>query len=251
MVNKYLSYNHQNFNDIGSELFKLAISMSYADDTNRLLVLNNENYTNIIDIFIKCNYKNLKLDFETKENFNLNINYNDIDNLLIDFNDFKFNWMDYKYISEKTRLILSMLITGNSNYINFAYSKINDYMNYFKDYNIANYVCLNINKSNYISYYYEKAYYRNFNGKKLLIRTDDLEWAKENVNFIDKNLIIFIDGSDENKFTDFITLSLFKNYIIDYNYFSWWIAYLGEKDKTIIVPNNNNDFYLREWIRQS
>ena len=54
-------------------------------------------------------------------------------------------------------------------------------MNYFKDYSLSNYVCMNIKKDTYVSNYYEKAYYRHFNNKKLIIRVDDLDWAKDNI----------------------------------------------------------------------
>lgn len=244
---KYLSYNHENFDDIGMELFKLALSLSYAERTNRILVLNNEKYTNIIDIFIKYKYNNIKIDFTKKNNFNFYIDYDD-ENLFIDFTDLKkinyYNDID-NLISYKIKILLSLLITNNSNYLNFVYNKINDFMNYFKDYNIDNYICMNIKKTTYDNNYYEKAYYRHFNNKKIIIRCDDIEWAKNNINFVDKSLIIFIESSYDNRFTDFVLLSFFYNYIIDYDYFSWWITYISnleKKSKKIIFPNKI--FYL-------
>ena len=86
----------------------------------------------------------------------------------------------------------------------------------------------------------------------MIIRVDDIEWAKQTINFIDNSLIYFIDASiTANKYIDFIFLAFFYNYIIDYNYYSWWIAYLSQIEKKVIVPNNNYDFYLSEWIKQS
>jgi len=250
MEKKYISYSHQNFIDIGDELFKLAITLSYAERTGRTFVLSKDSYMNIIDLFIKLSYECLETDyFEIKNDFNYHIDYND-KAFLINFQDYKFH-----QISAKTRVLLSLLITGNSNYTNFVYARINDFMNYFKDYSLSNYVCMNIKKDTYVSNYYEKAYYRHFNNKKLIIRVDDLDWAKDNVKFIDKSNIIFMEATHENKFTDFILLSLFQNYIIDYDYYSWWIAYINIPStnitKKVIVPNNNYDFYLPEWIKQS
>ncbi len=250
MTKRYLSYNHENFDDLGMELFKLGLSLSYAERTNRYLVLNNDKYTNIIDIFIKYNYENLNLEFEKKSNFNFNIDYNE-NNLLIDFNDFKdLSYLNPNLISVRTRTLLSLLITNNSNYLNFIYNKINDIMNHFHDYKLENYVCLNIKKDTYINNYYEKAYYRHFNNKKLIVRTDDIEWAQENINFIDKSLILFIESCYNNRFTDFMFMSFFKNYIIDNDNFSWWIAYLSNNEKKVITPNNNYNYYLKDWIKQ-
>lgn len=250
MEKRYVSYKHKNFIDIGDELFKLAIALSYGEKTTRTLVLENEDYMNIVDLFTKISYETLKIDdFTSKEKFNYHIDYND-NKLLIDFSDYKYN-----QISVKTRVLLSLFITGNPNYTNFVYARINDFMNYFKDYNLSNYVCLNIKKDTYVSNYYEKAYYRHFNDKKMIIRVDDLDWARDNIKFVDKSKIIFIEANYENKFTDFILLSLFQNYIIDYNYYSWWIAYItipsSDITKKVIVPNNYYDFYLPEWIKQS
>lgn len=248
---RYLSYNHDNFDDIGLELFKLTLSMTYADKTNRILVLNNEKYTNIIDNFVKCKYENLKLEFVEQSNFNFNIDYNDT-NLFINFNNFKkfLSFITPDLISNKNRYLISLLITNNSNYINNIYDKINAFMIHFSDYKLANYVCMNIKKETYNNDYYERAYYRHFNNKKLIVRTDDIEWAKINVNFIDKSLIIFIDANENNLFTDFILLSFFNNYIIEYDNFSWWIAYMSNIEKKVIVPFNNN-LCLSDWIKES
>ncbi len=250
-VNRYLSYNQDNFDDIGLELFKLALSITYADNTNRILVLNNEKYTSIVDIFIKYEYKNLKLEFTEQPNFNFDIDYNDT-NLLINFNNIKdfFSSINYNLISNKNRYLISLLITNNAIYINHIYDKINNFMCYFNDFKLANYVCMNIKKETYNNDYYEKAYYRYFNNKKLIIRTDNIEWAQINVNFIDKSLIIFIDANENNRFTDFILLSFFNNYIIEYDTFSWWIAYMSNMEKKVIVPFNNN-LCLTNWIKQS
>lgn len=250
MEKKYISYSHLNFIDIGEELFKLAITLSYAERTGRTFVLSKDSYMNIIDLFIKLPYESLDTDnFEIKNDFNYHIDYND-KAFLINFDNYK-----YHQISAKTRVLLSLLITGNSNYTNFVYARINDFMNYFKDYSLSNYVCMNIKKDTYVSNYYEKAYYRHFNDKKLIIRADDIEWARDNIKFIDKSKIIFMEATHENKLTDFILLSLFQNYIIDYDYYSWWIAYINIPStnitKKVVVPNNYYDFYLPEWIKQS
>lgn len=251
MNKKLLSFNHDNFDDIGLELFKLSISMTYAQKTNRTLALNNDKYLDIYDIFIKSNYIKTELNLANHLRIEINDDCNESsDNLFIDFTNFdKFK---YKLISSNIRTYLTLLITNNTKFINVIYNKINEIMNYFSDYDIQNFVCCNINKKTYNNNFYEKAYYRHFNNKKLIIRVDDIEWAKKSIHFIDNSFIYFIDASiTENKYCDFIVLASFYNYIIDYNYYSWWIAYLSQIDKKVIVPNNNYDFYLLEWIKQS
>jgi hypothetical protein len=253
---KYISFNHNDFNDIGSELFKLALIMTYAQKTNRVLVLFNEEYMNFINIFIKCIYKyDNEIKFNKKENFNFNIDYDD-DNLFVDFNDIdKQTNYNHNLISQKVRVLLSLLITNNSNFINLTYNRINEIMYYFKEYKLDNYVCIDIKKNTYDKDYYERAYYRHFNNKKLIVRTDDIEWAEKNINFIDKSLIKFVENSSnkdsQQNFKDFIYLCHFNNYIIQNDYFSWWIAYLSNMEKKVIVPNKNNqNFFLLEWINQ-
>lgn len=251
MNKKLLSFNHDNFDDIGLELFKLSISMTYAHKTNRILALNNENYLNIYDVFIKSNYIKADLDYTNYLRIKINDDCNEsTDNLFIDFTNF--DNFKYNLISPNIRIYLSLLITNNIKYINIIYNKLNNIMNYFSDYDIHNFVCCNITKNTYNNNFYEKAYYRHYNNKKLIIRVDDIEWAKQTINFIDNSLIYFIDASiTANKYIDFIFLAFFYNYIIDYNYYSWWIAYLSQIEKKVIVPNNNYDFYLSEWIKQS
>lgn len=251
MNNNLLSFNHENFDDIGLELFKLSISMTYAYKTNRILALNNENYLDIYDTLIKSNYIKADLNFTNYLRIKINDDCNETsDNLFIDFTNF--NKFKYKLISSNVRSYLTLLITNNNNYVNIIYNKINEIMNYFSDYDIHNFVCCNITKNTYNNNFYEKAYYRHYYNKKLIIRVDDIEWAKQSINFIDNSLIYFIDASiTANKYNDFVLLAYFYNYIIDYNYFSWWIAYLSQIEKKVIVPNNNYDFYLPEWIKQS
>ena len=102
MEKRYVSYKHQNFIDIGDELFKLAITLSYAEKSGRTFVLDKDDYMNIVDLFTKLSYEKLSIDdFTTKNGFNYHINYDD-KKLLIDYEDYKFN---YHQISAKTRVL--------------------------------------------------------------------------------------------------------------------------------------------------
>jgi len=251
MTEKFITFNSNdvNFDDIGSELFKIGISLTFALTLNRQLAFIEGGYTNIINIFIKYfRYKSLSPDDYEKMNFKdyyLN-NYSPDDNLNLIFND---NY-SHKYISNQVRELLSILIINNSIYKTFIHNKLTNIMNYFGDYEINNYVCMNIKKDLYIPYYYEKAYYKHFNNFKIIVLCDDIDWIQINMNFIPKSNVIFLANVPEHRFTNFVLLSQFKNMIIDKNNYSFWMAYLGKKDKKIIIPEKN-DFYLNEWINIS
>jgi hypothetical protein len=254
MTDKYITYNSNDiyFDDIGSELFKLAVSFSFSINSKRKLAFVEGSYTNILNIFIKSiNYKSLTL--EDYQNLNFKDykynNYTDNDNLNFIFNDeINFN---HKFINPDVRNLLSILIVNNSVYSKLVHTKINNIMNYFADYEIDNYVCVNIKKDLFIPFYYEKAYHHFFTNKKIIILTDDIEWTQMNFNFVSKYNVIYIDNNKDNRFINFVLLSSFNNMIIDKNNFSWWCAYLGNKNKKVVVPNNHHHFYLDNWIRQS
>lgn len=253
MTEKFITFisNDINFDDIGNELFKLAISLTFALTKKRQLAFIEGSYTNIINIFIKYfKYKSLTFeDFEKLhfKEYSLN-NYSFDDNLIMIFdND---NNYSHKYISDEVRNLLSVLIIHNNIYKTFIHNKMINIMNYFGDYNLDNYVCMNIKKDIYIPYYYEKAYYTHFINHKAIILTDDIDWLQTNMNFIQKSNVIFLANVPEHRFTNFVLLSSFNNMIIDKNNYSWWIAFLGKKDKKIIIPERN-DYYLNEWTNIS
>jgi len=253
MTEKYITYisNDIHFNDIGTELFKLAISLSLAFNLKKQFALINNSYTDIINTFIKF----LKFKIITQDDFNsLNFkeyiinNFNNNDNILITFNDNE-NF-SYKFISQEVRNILSILIVQNHIFSTNIHNKLNYIMNYFNEYNINNFVAINIKKNIFVPFYYEKSYYKHFFNKKLIVFCDDIEWIQLNLNFISKNNLIFFEINNDNKFFNFILLSHFTNLIIDKNNYSWWAAFLGNKNKTVITPNNNYDYYPDFWIKQ-
>jgi len=250
MTEKFITFisNDLNFDNIGNELFKLAISLTFALNQKRQLAFIEGGYTNIINIFIKYfKYKSLSLDDFEKLNFKeyyLN-NYSPDDNLIMIFDD-DYNYY-HKYINQGVRNLLSILIINNSIYKTFIQTKLTNIMNYFGDYNLDNYVCMNIKKDIFIPYYYEKAYYKYFNNYKAIVLTDDIDWIQTNMIFIPKSNVIFLSNVPEHRFTNFVLLSHINNMIIDKNNYSFWMAYLGKKDKKIIIPERN-DFYLNDWI---
>lgn len=73
---------------------------------------------------------------------------------------------------------------------------------------------------------------------KIFIFSDDLNWCKENFNFLSVYEVLFIDfNKKENSFKDMQLMSECKHNIISNSTFSWWSAYLNKNtSKIIVVP---------------
>ena len=241
------NYEDCYFNDIGRELFKLGGAMTYALKTNKKLALIADTYTNILDAFLAINYKKIATDDYKKLNFKpINtLEYFENDNVCIS----KINYT-HKFICNEIQELFTNAIFSNKTNMGVIYGKINEIMNFFNDYELNNYVCININKNTFVSNFYEKAYYNHFSNKKVIILVNDVNWAISAINFINPRSIYFLINYNLDRFTNFITLASFNNMIIDNNNFSWWCAYLGNKNKKIVVPENNLDYYHPTWIMQ-
>ena len=245
-MEKYITYNHNNFDNIGLELYKFSITLSIAINTNKTLVLFNNEYMSIIDTFIKYKYKSINIKEFNELNFKY-VSYKDI----IDDNNIYITYTDkdelkLEDINDNTRKILSILLSSNELYNKFVYNKINEIMNYFNDYNINNYVCIYINKDKYDINYYKNVYNNYFKMNKLIIFTDDIDESCINKNEINKEQIII--EMNNNKYSNFILLSMFPNMIIgDYkiNYISYFSAYMGNRNKKIVI---NKEIKIDNWI---
>jgi len=98
--------------------------------------------------------------------------------------------------------------------------------------------------------YYEKAISYFPSNSFFLVFSDDMEWCKQ--NFVQDNFS-FAEGNKD--YIDFYLMSLCKSAIMANSSFSWWAAWLGEKD-TVIAPdrwfgktnNNTKDLLPVQWI---
>jgi len=259
MNNNYVFYINNNsdyaFNDIGIELFKLAIGMTYSINNKKIFAITDMNYIKIIQLFININFNLLDL---SKLNSNytciaLNTNnYKDkdqvdnISNCIIKI-DFAFDM-----ISDDIRELLSMGILGNPKYSITIHTKINEIMNFFRDYEINNYVCIYINKNTFNKNYYEKSYYNHFSDCKMIILTDDINWTIKHLDFINVNKCFFINNDFNSRFINFALFGCFNKFILDKdNYSGLWCGFIGNRNKKVVVPSDiNNSFFLSNWLKQ-
>lgn len=248
-INNTIDYN---FNDIGVELFKLGIGITYASKTKKKFGITDISYLKILETFINNTFNIIDI-YSLKENYKcISVNLNDKieennDNNCIVKLDFSF-----KLINEDVRDFFTTTIIRNPRYSNSIYNKINEIMNFFNEFDINNYVFIIINKNNYNKNYYEKSYYNYFSNCKLLILTDDINWAIKNIDFININKCYFIHNDFNNRFINFVLISSFNKMIIEKDhYYSLWCAYLGNKNKIIIIPHNTNEnYYIDNWYKQ-
>ena len=89
-----------------------------------------------------------------------------------------------------------------------------------------------------------------------LIFSDDLEWCKFNLDFIENK--IFVDNLED--YEELYLMSICDNNIIANSTFSWWGAWLNQNEnKKVVAPNtwfgqsldylDTSDIYCTNWIK--
>lgn len=108
--------------------------------------------------------------------------------------------------------------------------------------------------------YYKKAVsiikIKNFK-THFFIFSDDLDWAKKNIDFIDN--ITFVElSADIPDYEEMYLMSMCRHNIIANSSFSWWGAWLNQNHKKIVIAPklwfndgsiNTNDLIPNTWIR--
>jgi len=104
--------------------------------------------------------------------------------------------------------------------------------------------------------YYQKAIKyieQNVENPIFYIFSDDIEWCKENFEFLENK--VFIDDT-KSAFDDLELMKNCKHNIIANSTFSWWGAWLNQSDEKIVVTpkiwfssKNNLTLSCKEWIQ--
>ncbi|NTW53988.1 MAG: alpha-1,2-fucosyltransferase [Chlorobaculum sp.] len=110
--------------------------------------------------------------------------------------------------------------------------------------------------------YYQNAFSiicSHINNPHFIVFSDDIKWSKNNIDFPGTVSFASHNGA-ENAFQDLRLMSLCDHQIIANSSFSWWAAWLNQKeDKIIISPKqwfadntiNTSTLIPKEWIKIS
>ena len=90
----------------------------------------------------------------------------------------------------------------------------------------------------------------------IYIFSDDIIWAKDNIQYFYDNTIIVDHNKNNNSFEDMRLMSLVDHNIISNSSFSWWGAWLNKgPDKIVIAPSkwyqnkNNGAIVPSSWMQ--
>ena len=268
---------------LGNQLFKLAAILDYGNKYNKIPVICNlkKDYYNEAMILLNkffTEFTKNKLNTVSKEELNsLHFTrftqensriYQEVP--YIEGNVYIGGYLEsYKYIGDDARNIMNDLIYSNIHYVNIAKSLFNIVKEHFNDYDEDNYICIHIRRGDkaqyntHLNYDYMKRAYekiKEIKGKNMnvIVFSDDTNWCYDNINFLPNTY--YLDNIS-NMYIELILMSMINSGILNrFMYggsphrstFSWWGAFLGNKNKTIIIPDkigkDVEDYYLPEWI---
>ncbi|MCA4895214.1 MAG: alpha-1,2-fucosyltransferase [Cytophagales bacterium] len=176
-------------------------------------------------------------------------------------------WQSYKYFERIEKLIRTdfEFISPMSDHANELSEKIKQ----------VNSVCLNVRRTDYVSVastaqtmgvisleYYELALQlmkESIGDFCVFIFSDDIEWCKKNMDFIEQPICFVEHRYAGWKFSDYLQLmKCCRHYIIPNSTFAWWGAWLNSNaEKMVIAPKqwmndpyiNTHDLIPDTWIR--
>ena len=263
---------------LGNQMFQYAIGKALSLKSKQKLKLDLTSFKNYplrnfeLDVFkIDPEIASTEEISQVKQNkLNFTEKYFHFDSEILDLNQSAFlvgYWQSEKYFINYKNIILKEFILKN---------ELSHQSNQFqKIIESTVSVSLHIRRGDYVTNPTTNsvhgtcslAYYKNavslisnrLKDPHFFIFSDDLDWAKENLDFIDN--ITFVE-LDENipDYEEMYLMSQCKHNIIANSSFSWWGAWLNQNvDKIVIAPQkwfedetiNTNDLIPDSWIRLS
>jgi hypothetical protein len=247
---------------LGNFLFQIAASYYASKKYNRQLEIDIsdisvihspiESYYN--NIFRKLKFINQYYDYTVDEPFQP-IQFSEIPN---PHNNLKLKgyYQNEKYLNEFSDEILD-LFEVDLETLRYLQSKYSDIL--------KNNTCsLHVRRGNYVEKsdfhplqsveYYKQSISVIGDDLHYLIFSDDINWCKENLNFI-KNKTYIMDNMD---YQDLYLMSMCDNNIIANSSFSWWGAWLNKNyNKKVIYPSNwfgvsfldTSEIGCKNWIK--
>lgn len=240
--------------NLGNQLFQVASTLSIAEKNNQNFVLPKWEYAHY---FIN-NLPMLpvgKIQFDTVHE--ISYNYNEL--LLLDGNYSLNGWFQ----SERYFNIESV-----KKQFEFKPELINKIEEKYKKQINSKHILISVRRGDFVNhpYYYQLDYkyymlaittqFQDWNQRHLIFTSDDIEYCKTHFGFL-KNAI-FIENT--KAIEQLVLGSLCKDFIISNSTFSWWMAWLGERQTSKIIrpkhnfrgdfltKNNDKDYFPDRWI---
>lgn len=96
---------------------------------------------------------------------------------------------------------------------------------------------------------------KQFSGLKYFFFSDDIQWVEENFNMPSGS--VMVSGKNFSDAEEMVLQSMTRHHIIANSSFSWWSAWLGEKDGMILAPKDwfsderidTKDLIPERWIK--
>lgn len=235
---------------LGTLLFQVATAYCLAKKYNYDLKINNTE-NKYVERYHKYDkwFDDLISPYLIDENYNYDfvisdqklarlINLKNIDKIFNEYDVIKLenNFQSEIYFDKKTTCELFKIPNHINEYIHNKYGDLSDY------------VAISVRRGDYLTAcwsrvfanpthkWFERVYEQYFKGKKIMLSSDDIDWCKENLTFVNNPDITYCDDDPET--TMFVLSQCGAGFIGSNSTFSWWCAYLGENnDKKIIFPD--------------
>lgn len=242
---------------IGNQLFCVATALGYAYDNSAIPLFPQVKTDRLISKYKDTLYKNLKIgrpdippgSFYQEPGFQFKEIKHQTGILKI-----RGYFQSHKYFDKhRSEILKDLNIEDLKSQVKEKYGDFSDF------------VSIHVRRGDYLSLsdyhynlqmdYYKKAIQSFDENTSFLIFSNDLEWCKENFNFL--NSVSF--SETEEDWEDILLMSTCRDNIIANSSFSWWGAWLNTNEqKKVIAPkkwfgpkykhNNTKDLIPQNWI---
>jgi len=240
---------------LGNSMFQIATTIAIAKD-------NNVNYYFPDNCsFKKTRFSNKICYFKNTLPF---INFNSINNITR-WGYGGFGYMEPPKINVNETIVIDGFFQNEKYFYNYkdilteTFDIKEEYKIYlqekYKDILEKNTCSLHIRRGDYFTAremkvldmeYYKNAVNQFDSSTFFVIFSDDIQWCKENLDFITNKYFI----EEKNDILEIHLMGFCKNNIIANSTFSWWGAWLGKNNK-IIMPNPQTNWFSKEFYEKN